>query len=152
MMETAKNSLYISRRFNCSVNTLFKWIVEPDLICQWFGPKSMTLVEVKNDLTIGGAYTIELLKPNGMAFSIEGEYIEIDEPNKVVFTFTYKGIPNTPPASIVEITIERVDTNISNLSLIQKFDIVPTDMPSRSSAWQNMFAKLKEKIFLAIKS
>lgn len=53
---------------------------------------------------------------------------------------------NTPPDSIVKITIEQVDANTSDLFLVQEFDTIPKDMPNRSKAWESMFGKLKEKI------
>ena len=150
-MEANQDSIYISRRFNCTVHTLFKWLSEPELICQWFGPKHLKVVAVTTDLKIGGAYRIQLLKPDGVIFSIEGVYIEINEPSKLVFSFAYKGMSNTPPDSIVKIILNKVDSNNSNLSLIQSFESTPKDLYNRTKAWEIMFKRLKGKLVVSNK-
>lgn len=145
-MTAQLNNVYVSRNFNCSVEQLFKWMVEPSLICQWFGPKNFQVINTISELSIGGKISIELAKPDGEHFFIEGEYMEIAPPNKLLFSFAYRGLKNTPPSSIVQITLKSVDSNIAQLSLVQKFTSTPTDIKSRTNAWENMFSKLNDKL------
>ena len=143
-METSIK-VYVSRKFNCAIDELFQWMVEPSLISKWFGPKHFSVGNIEANLRVGGAYRIELVKSNGEGFTIEGKYIEIEAPNKLVFSFKYHGHHNPPPESIVKITLEQIDLNISKLSLVQQFEIAPLDMEGRTKAWEAMFAKLSEK-------
>jgi uncharacterized protein YndB with AHSA1/START domain len=124
-------------------------MVDPALLSQWFGPKHLKVLDVDTDLRIGGSYAIRLLKPDGAEFSIEGRYIEIAEPDKLVFSLTYKGLSKTPPDSQVHITIEGLESNSSHLTLVQKFDVIPDDMHNRTVAWEFMLAKLHEIIYTA---
>ncbi len=140
------NSVYVNRKFNCSVERLFEWMVEPTLICQWFGPQNIRLINADIDLNIGGKLCFELEKPNGERFFIAGEYLEIESPNKLQFSFAYRGLPNSPPASIVIITISPIDSNIAQLSLVQKFSSTPKDIARRTEAWKNMFNRLNDKL------
>ena len=143
---TTTNSVYINRIFNCSTQQLFNWMVKPNLLTKWFGPKHLSTGIIESDLKVGGNYRIELLKDQGNTFFIEGQYIEIDEPSKLVFSFKYKGLPHTPPDSIIKIIIEEIESSVSKLSLIQKFEMIPTDMENRLRAWENMFEKLNKEI------
>ena len=146
-MEKA-NSVYLTREFNCSINELFRWIVEPQLIAQWFGPKHLSVANVETDLCVGGQYRIELLKPDDQRFNIEGEYIEITEPYKLVFSLKYSGLANTPPDSLVNIDLEVIDSHISKLSLLQKFDSMPSDMKNRAKTWEGMLTKLYQLLLV----
>ncbi len=144
-METT-NNVYLNETFNCSPNELFKWMVEPHRICQWFGPKLLKVGRVETDVSLGGAYRIELLKPNGESFFIQGEYLEIEIPTKLSFTFAYIGLHNAPPNSVVKISLKAIDKNVSQLSLIQKFHTAPPDMEQRAKAWKGMLSKLEKMV------
>ncbi|PCJ65292.1 MAG: hypothetical protein COA58_10565 [Bacteroidetes bacterium] len=143
---TATNSVYINRTFNCSAQQLFHWMVKPELLAKWFGPNHLTAGVVESDLQVGGKYRIELLKDSGRAFFIEGQYLEIDEPFKLVFSFSYVGLPTTPPDSVVTIIIDKIEPSVSKLSFIQKFELTPTDMENRSNTWEKMLEKLNTQI------
>lgn len=136
----------MTRQFNCSINTLFKWIVEPSLISKWFGPKHLSIGNVQSDFKIGGHYEIELLKPDANCFFIGGIYLEIDEPNHIKFSFVYNGLDKVPPESTVQISLKEISPFYTELTLIQKFETVPSDMESRTKAWGNMFQKLTDGI------
>jgi len=142
----AVNNVYISRRFNCSIHDLFQWIVDADLIIQWFGPIHLKVVAVKTNLSIGEKFSIQFLKPDETTFSIEGQYLKIEKPNKLVFSFQYIGLTDAPPESIVEITLISIGEKVSELVLIQKFDVTPINMESRSNSWNMMFSKLSDRI------
>lgn len=145
-MTTLPNSVYLNREFNCSVQTLFKWLVDPELMCQWFGPKQLTVVDIQSDLCVGGKFNIQLAKPDNTSFYIEGQFLEIKENHNLKFSFAYKGLPNTPPDSIVDITIEEIEDKVSKLTLIQKFAVIPEDMKNRTKAWEYMLQKLEDLV------
>jgi len=121
-------------------------MVKPKLLAKWFGPKHLSTGLIESDLIVGGNYRIELLKVQGNRFFIEGHYIEIEKPTKLVFSFKYEGLVNAPPDSVVTIIIEEIKPSISKLSLIQKFELIPTDVENRTKAWENMFEKLNSEI------
>ena len=140
-META-NKIFINRKFNCSASQLFDWLVQPSLIAQWFGPKHLSTGEVQTDIQVGGDYSIELKKSNDQNFFIEGTYIEINAPDLLVFTLHYQGLASPPPSSTVKIKLEGLNPNQSLLTLNQDFEHTPSDMDSRTKAWEHMFQLL----------
>jgi len=137
-----KNSVYVNRKFNCSTAELFDWLVRPERIAQWFGPKHLTVGIVHTDVQVGGRYSIELIKSSDQTFFIEGEYIAIDAPRQLTLSFRYKGLTPAPPNSIVMIRVEQVAQSESQLFLTQEFDITPHDMAGRSDAWRVMLEAL----------
>lgn len=144
-METY-NKVFVSRRFNCSKLELFDWLVQPELITRWFGPKQLSIGSVQTDIRIGGKYSIELKKSGDEIFFIEGEYVEINPPDTLAFTFQYRGLSASPPKSIVKIKLEKLDQDKSLLSLTQDFEYTPSDIDSRTKSWEHMFHTLEQQI------
>lgn len=141
-MGTTYNKIYVDRSFACSAHELFNWITQPQLLAKWFGPEHLTVANVKAKVRLGGNYRIELLKPNGERFLIAGDYLKMERPYKLHFSFTYKGIKDAPPKSVVKITIEEIDPRTSKLSLVQEFETSPPDIENRTRAWEYMFERL----------
>ena len=144
-MET-ENKIFINRKFNCSAAQLFKWLVQPELVAKWFGPKELKVGAIESDLRVGGKFDIELIKPNNQHFFIGGEYLKINEPTKLSFTFQYKGLSTIPPDSIVEFRIHEVSALESELVLIQDFVSKPVDMENKTYNWEKMFRLLSELV------
>ncbi len=140
------NKVYLSREFSCQVDELFEWVTKPALLSQWFGPKHFKVLRAEADLAIGGWYRIELVKPNGDHFFIKGEYLEIDQPTKLAFSFSYEGLVNAPPDSVVEIRLDALSATASKLLLIQRFQVKPPDMETRTATWEYILSKLAECI------
>ncbi|MGX1929004.1 SRPBCC family protein [Flagellimonas sp. 2504JD4-2] len=141
------NSVYLERVFDSPIQELFQWFRKPDLIAQWFGPKHLKVGEVLLNFRIGGAYSIELQKEHGNFFYITGSYIDILEPNKIIFDLKYKGLSTPPPDSVVKMIFEQIEPKVTKLSFVQKFDITPPDFETRTKAWESMF----EKLYLLLK-
>ncbi|MGI9551310.1 MAG: SRPBCC family protein [Aurantibacter sp.] len=148
---TTSNNVYISREFSCSKSRLFKWLVEPGLITKWFGPKNLTVKNVQSYLKVNGTYSVELLKPDGTFFYICGTYLEIEAPDKLKFSFGYSGLDRPPPESIVEITLKEINQTLTELSLIQRFETIPSDIDNRTKSWESMFEKLSEELRIVTK-
>lgn len=140
------NKVYLERTFECSIEELFRWLSNADLIAKWFGPNHLNVGDINVNFQIDGAYRIELKKENGSSFYIHGTYEEILEPTKIVFNLKYDGLLNSPPDSIVKFLLNQTTVNTTVLSFVQKFETVPSDMKNRTKAWEFMLDKLKHKM------
>jgi uncharacterized protein YndB with AHSA1/START domain len=85
-------------RIEASPETIFEFFTDPAKAVQWMGD-SATL-----DPRPGGIYRVEM---NEQYIAI-GEYVEVDPPHRVVFTWGWQGdAEGMPPgSSTVEITLE----------------------------------------------
>jgi uncharacterized protein YndB with AHSA1/START domain len=81
--------------------TVFAYLVEPDKIVRWMG----TTAEL--DARPGGIYRIDY---NGKDIA-RGEFVEVDAPQRVVFTWGWEEPGNsTPPgSSTVEVTLTPIE-------------------------------------------
>ena len=80
-------ALVIQRRIRASAERLFLAWTEPQQLRAWWGPSPVTCSDAQVDLRVGGRYRIDNLLPNGETLSIVGEFIEIERPSKLVYTW-----------------------------------------------------------------
>jgi uncharacterized protein YndB with AHSA1/START domain len=141
-----QNKIFLKHEFKCALPELFRWLSQPELIIKWFGPKDFKVRSVQADVRTGGKYQIELVKPHNKSFYIAGEYLEVSNPSKLVFTFIYQGLTTIPPPSVVTIKLEALNSNESMLYLSQEFKWIPPDIDHRSNSWNFMFNALAKAV------
>lgn len=143
---TTHNKVFVQRRFNCSAQELFQWLVDPTRISQWFGPKNYRVVRTDTAPYVGGNYEIELINNEGNGFTISGSYLKFEPNHDLKFTLSYQGVPEGWPSSEVSIKLESTSLDQSSLTLTQEFEFIPENMAKRAAAWEHMFEELNRSL------
>ena len=108
--------LTINRHFPADRDTVFSAWTTAEALTQWFAPSndSKTVV-LELDVRVGGRYRIEMHEPDGI-HTVYGEYVSIDAPEKIVFTWAWEGSDDdTPMLVTVELREEKGGTAMSLL-------------------------------------
>ena len=128
----------LSYRFLAPAEIVFNAWINEELIRKWLfiGPTS-EIVNVKIDLKLHGKFSIlEPEKSNNEYIDHYGEYLEINKPNKLVFTLC---VPkHFPGETKVHIEISKRNPGCE-LKLLQTG--VPKDVTEES--WEKMLEQLK---------
>jgi len=67
---------------------VFQALVEPAQLVQWWGQKGLyQCTKFQNELRAGGKWKSEGVGPDGNRFEASGEYVEIDPPRLLVYTW-----------------------------------------------------------------
>ena len=67
---------------------VFEAIADPKQLTDWWGKKGVfKVVESKYDLRPGGKWSYQGVGPNNAPFHMEGEYLEIDPPRTLEYTW-----------------------------------------------------------------
>ena len=67
---------------------VFQAITDPRQLPQWWGQEGMyKTVDCDIDLKVGGRWSSRGSDAGGNAFTVEGEYLEIDPPKRLVYTW-----------------------------------------------------------------
>ncbi len=74
-----------SRIFNAPRDMVFRAWTDPDQLAQWWGPRGCTTVIQEMDVRPGGAWRYVMYAPDGNQYPYDGIYIEINEPERLVF-------------------------------------------------------------------
>jgi hypothetical protein len=82
-------TLHIRRVFNAPRERLFQAWTDPKKMTEWFCHAKPELVGqlVAMDVRPGGRYGFDISGADGKVFRVRGEYVEINVPEKLVFTW-----------------------------------------------------------------
>lgn len=80
-------TLVTRRRIRATAERLFAAWTEPEQLRAWWGPRPVTCSGAEVDLRVGGRYRIANALPDGTTLVIEGEFLVVDEPHRLVYTW-----------------------------------------------------------------
>ena len=82
--------LHLEKVLQAPKESVFAACVEPKRLAEWWGPADFTTLSVDLDVREGGRYRIAMQPPDGEAFHLRGEYLQIDPPRRLVYTFEWE--------------------------------------------------------------
>jgi uncharacterized protein YndB with AHSA1/START domain len=84
--ENTPGNLMLTRIFNAPRALVFKAWTDPFHLARWWGPHGFTNPRCEWDLRPGGQIDVHMRGPDGRVYPMFGEYREIVEPERLVFT------------------------------------------------------------------
>lgn len=112
----------IMREFDAPREKVFRAHTDPDLLCQWLGPRDLTMTVDHYDCRTGGSWRY-LHSRGDEEYGFYGSFHEVREPDVIVQTFTYEGFPDS--VSLERLTLEELDGGRCRLvatSLVDSFE------------------------------
>jgi uncharacterized protein YndB with AHSA1/START domain len=64
-------------------------LVDPEQVARWWGPAGFTMPAAELDARVGGVYRFTMQPPEGEAFLVEGEFLVVEPPERLSYTFRY---------------------------------------------------------------
>ncbi|SDL77825.1 Uncharacterized conserved protein YndB, AHSA1/START domain [Arthrobacter sp. ov407] len=68
---------------------VFRMLTESAELVKWWGPHGFVIPEAELNLVVGGRYRFVMTPPDGELFHLSGEFLEIDAPWHLVYTFRW---------------------------------------------------------------
>ena len=96
----------LTRVFNAPRELVFKTMMDPALIPQWWGPRRYTTGVDKMDVRVGGKWRFVNRAADGGEHWFNGEYREIVPNERIVQTFEYE--PFAGHVSVETMTLEEL--------------------------------------------
>ncbi len=146
MSDTTNDAVVIERTFAAPIETLWSKWATSEGFASWYGPQGATIPTADMDVTVGGRRHIcmEMQGPNGaMQMWFVGEYVEIEEPTRLVYT---EGMSNEAgesmsPATTVTVVLTSVD---EGTHMVMTHVGIPADSPG-AMGWQMAIDKLADQ-------
>ena len=69
---------------------VFELFTEPGELARWWGPHGFTVPSIDLDLRPGGGYRFAMQPPEGDLFHLAGEFVEVDPPARLAYTFRWE--------------------------------------------------------------
>jgi len=85
---TSGRELVVTRTFNAPARILFEAWTKPELMKQWWAPKSIgvPLLSCEMDVRVGGTYRLEFGHDASESMAFVGKYLDVLPPSRLVWT------------------------------------------------------------------
>ena len=118
---------------DASPETVWEFLVDPEKLMRWKG------INADLETQPGGIFRCEVI-PGHIA---HGEYVEIDKPNKLVFTWGWDGSEDVPPgSSTIEIELT-TDGEGTSLRFVHKDLPNAEAIASHAHGWDHYLPRLE---------
>ena len=92
-IEPGKQEIVLTQVFDAPRELVWKACTDPDLVSQWWGTKSLKTTVEKMDVRPGGLWRIVQRDAEGNEYAFHGVFHEVTQPERIVDTFEYEGMP-----------------------------------------------------------
>jgi uncharacterized protein YndB with AHSA1/START domain len=113
----SEREIRVERVFDAPRERVFAVFTDPELIPQWWGPRSLTVTVDKMDVRPGGDWRFVARNPDGSEEAFRGSYREVTPPERIVQTFEWE--PMAGYVSLETATFEDLgeQTKVTTVSL-----------------------------------
>ncbi len=113
----ADSEILITRIFDAPVALVWKAHTDAELIPKWWGPRMLTTVVEKLDLTVGGEWRFTQTDPDGNVYKFFGKFTSIIPNERLSYTFEYEGMPGKVLEDIIMFEEMGAQTKITILAV-----------------------------------
>ena len=106
--EPGKQEIVITREFDAPRELVFKTIMHPELVSQWWGPRYLSTIVDKMDVRPGGQWRFINRDAQGNEYAFHGVYHEVLAPERVIDTFEFEGLPETGHVTLETMRLEEL--------------------------------------------
>lgn len=115
---------------------------EPDTFRKWFGPREGGSLEIARfECAVGGAYDVTMVFSDGDRVQMTGKYLELDPPQKIVFTWQWmEGSTNSNETLV---TVALTPTSLgTHLTLVQERFLSTEARDQHQEGWTPLLVRL----------
>jgi len=106
--ETAGLVLNLECTLPAPPEEIFRMLTEPSELVQWWGPHGFTIPSAELNLAEGGRYRFRMAPPEGEPFHLSGEFLEIDPPFRLVYTFRWEEPTPDDRDTVVDLSLQKL--------------------------------------------
>ncbi|MGA5361893.1 SRPBCC domain-containing protein [Streptomyces purpurascens] len=125
---------------------VFRKLTDPQELARWWGPDGFSTPSVEIDLRPGGAYRIAMQPPEGQLFHLVGEFIEVDPPVGLSYTFRWEDPDPEDRETVVTLSLYDTDVRRSELTLDQGDFATERRRALHEEGWVQGLGKLGEML------
>ncbi len=119
--EKGVQEFFIEREFDAPRELVFRAFNEPELLLQWLGPDRLSMEIEKMDNRTHGSYRFMHKDGNGRSYGFNGVFHEVVEPERMIRTFEFEGLPERGHVSIEFLRLEELPNDRTRLHIQSVF-------------------------------
>ena len=121
---------------------VFRMLTESTELVKWWGPQNFTIPAAELSLSEGGRYRFRMAPPDGEPFHLSGEFLEIDPPWRLVYTFLWEEPTPDDRETVVDLSLGSTG-EATRLLLSQGPFLTDERLELHRSGWTESFEKLQ---------
>ena len=139
------DGITITRVFDAPRERVWREWTEPERFSDWFGGPEMEipLSSVEMDVRVGGAWRLTMLTPRG-EIHWHGEYHEVVEPARIVFTVCDR--PDRESDELVIVELEDLGDGRTEMRFKQRGRMTPEQYRAAGAGWSGFFDRVAERL------
>ncbi|HEY8180810.1 MAG TPA: SRPBCC domain-containing protein, partial [Thermoanaerobaculia bacterium] len=137
----AKDAIVSSVDLAASPQRVFRALASKEVCDWWVRPGIFDTREWTGDVRPGGRWRATGIGKGGNAYALEGEFLEVDAPRKLVHTWHLVGTPSAP--TTVSYELEEIDGG-TRLTFRHSGFASPEASANTAIGWETSFARLVE--------
>ena len=140
MQSQTNSAIRISRYFSESPQEVWQAWTDPKLVKSWFGSDPHgTVLDASLDVRAGGTFEVTFRNSDGTQFTCTGVYKEIEEDQRLVFTWTWK---DRPEVSELVTLVFQAESN-GTWMIFEHSNIDGGTKHDYETGWKSTFDKLE---------
>jgi uncharacterized protein YndB with AHSA1/START domain len=140
---SSERELTLIRNIHASRVDVFRAFVTTDQLAQWWGPRGFTCPRCEIDAQKFGSIRIDMRAPDGQIYPMSGTFLEISEPQKLVFMSAALGADGKPLFKIHN-TLLFVEKN--DMTILEMRAVVSSALPEAAPYLAGMEEGLSQTI------
>jgi uncharacterized protein YndB with AHSA1/START domain len=117
-------------------------LTESSELEKWWGPHGFVIPSADVNLVEGGRYRFRMAPPDGEPFHLSGEFLEIDPPWRLVYTFRWEEPTPDDRETVVDLSLQTADDG-TRLALSQGPFLTEERLELHRGGWTDSFEKLR---------
>ena len=141
------DGLEITRIFDAPRSAVWREWTEPEAFADWFGGPDIEvpIESVSMDVRQGGAWSLTMLAGPAGEIEWEGEYREVDPPERLVFTIT--DAPANPDRDVCTVILTELDSGRTEMHFTQTGGHMPPESYERAKqGWGTFFDRVEARL------
>ena len=127
--------------FDAPAEQVFGMLTEPSELATWWGPHGFTTPEIQIDARVGGSFRFTMQPPDGEAFHLSGQFVEVQRPSRLRFTFRWDEPVPDDRETVVELSLDFLDGR-TTVTLTQGEFATKERLELHRGGWADSFEKL----------
>jgi uncharacterized protein YndB with AHSA1/START domain len=127
--------------FSAPAERVFGMLTEPTELARWWGPHGFSTPDVRIDLRVGGSYRFTMQPPEGEAFHLSGQFLEIRAPSSLRFTFGWDEPTPDDRETVVRLDLGPLGER-TKVTLTQEGFATEERLELHRGGWADSFEKL----------
>ncbi|WP_234390602.1 SRPBCC family protein [Streptomyces sp. MMG1533] len=136
--------LHLQRVLRAPRSVVFRALTEPRTLAKWWGPDGFTIPSVESDLRPGGSYRVAMRPPEGDLFYLVGEFVEVDPPERLSYTFRWEDPDPDDRETVVTLSLRDIGGTRAELVLSQGDFATEGRQTLHEEGWTQSLDKLEE--------